>query len=222
MKPAALRSGAGRYGRNGLIITGDYGSSVVLALLLTDAELPLCDTQATGAGYREEGLDSTLSHECRNCSACMRACPTGALDGSMAVDVSRCLRAMMFADRPVPEAYRSPMGNLLLGCDACQRVCPANIRAREKTKPMDTVRITLDELFGSETSRREALNLIKENVGANYARSHRVLAQAALLAGNSGDSCYLAPLIPLCDSSDESLREHARWAVNAIRRAEKK
>ena len=216
-KPAALRAGAGLYGRNGLILTEKHGSSVALALLLTDAELPLEVQTGPETGIETE-LGVSSAPECLCCTACVLACPVDALDGTSVVDTSRCLRAHMFSDAPVPAAYRALMGNRLLGCDRCQRVCPCNVRARENAPPAETLRLELRALLGDDASRREALRLIEEKVGANYARLHRVLAQAALLAGNSGDARYLPVLLPLCNSKNASLREHAFWASEKLTR----
>jgi len=205
VKPAALRAGAGRYGRNGLLITEEYGGNTALALLLTDAELPL--DAPTGA---------LLAAECQNCAACVSICPTGALDGTSAVDTTRCLRTYMFYHEPVPVEYREMMGNRFLGCDDCRRACPCTARMDKKTLPAETLRLTLDMLLGCDASRCEALKQIEEKVGGNYARLNQVLAQAALLAGNSGETRYLPALIPLCESEHVPLREHARWAVKKL------
>jgi len=211
VKPAALRAGAGRYGRNGLLITEAYGGNTALGLLLTDAELPL------NAPSQMEGDDTPLAPECQNCSACVRACPVGALDGTSAVDTARCLRAHMFGDGPAPAQCRETMGNRFLGCDDCRRICPCSIRAKKNDVPAQRLHLTLDALLGPDETRREALEQIEEKVGGNYARPNRALAQAALLAGNSGDARYLPALVPLCESDHVPLREHARWAVEKLR-----
>ncbi|MCL2544542.1 MAG: hypothetical protein FWE77_01350 [Clostridia bacterium] len=212
VKAAAMRAGAGRYGRNGLLLTEDYGSNVALALLLTDAELPLDAPIQTGA--EPDGL---LAQACRDCARCVRACPVGALNGTSAVDTSRCLRVHMFSDKPAPEAYRAAMDNRLLGCDDCQRACPCNIRAQKNAPQANALPLALDALLGSDASRGEAYEAMVEGVGANFARRHWILAQAALLAGNSGDARYLSALAPLCDDENGPIREHARWAAEKLR-----
>ena len=213
-KAAALRAGAGRYGCNGLMITEAYGSNVALALLLTDAELPLDTCPESQA----EGL---LAPECQGCAACVRACPTGALNGTSAVDTARCLRPHMFCNEPAPEQYRATMGNRLLGCDDCQRACPCNARAQQSAPRAQTLPLALDELLGSDASREGAFQAMVEKVGANFARRNWILAQAALLAGNSGDARYLPALLPLCESENGPIREHARWSAEKLRQTQK-
>jgi len=209
IKAAALRAGAGRYGRCGLLITERYGGNTALALLLTDAELPL----SAQTGPEPEDL---LTPECEACSACVRACPVGALDGTSAVDVSRCLRAHMFNEKVVPEEYRATMGNRLVGCDDCRLACPHTARARQNLPSAKTLPLTLDALLGSGAPCAEARQAMEHALGANYARPNRVLAQAALLAANSGDARRLPALLSLCESENDALREHARWAVNVL------
>ncbi|RLI42178.1 hypothetical protein DRO69_10675, partial [Candidatus Bathyarchaeota archaeon] len=63
-KPMAKRAGVGWYGKNGIILTRDYGSWIVLGEIITNLEL-------------EE--DAPLKKSCKSCQACIKACPTNAL-----------------------------------------------------------------------------------------------------------------------------------------------
>lgn len=64
-KHAAVAAGLGTIGRNGLLITKDFGPRVRLACLLTDAPL--------------ESTPLPEKNFCNDCHACIRACPAGAL-----------------------------------------------------------------------------------------------------------------------------------------------
>jgi epoxyqueuosine reductase QueG len=67
-KTAATCSGLGWIGKNGLIITREYGSKLSWATVLTDAPLP---------------PDSpTVISQCGDCDLCVRHCPSGALCGN--------------------------------------------------------------------------------------------------------------------------------------------
>ncbi len=219
-KPAAQRAGLGVYGANGLIQTPTHGSRIVLALLVTDAELPL--TGACEQAEEKKSAEGSLNPACKGCGACVRACPVGALDGTSAVDTSRCLRAYMLYDKPVPEAFRPTMGNRLLGCDLCQQACPNNHRAAQHAAEAASLELTagleqavdleLDDLLAPAETFGRTMSALGTAVGKNYARPQRILAQVALLAGNSGDRKYLAALQSLCESENPVVREHARWA----------
>ena len=67
-KHAAVAAGLGTIGRNGLLITKEFGPRVRLSGLLTDA--PLEPTPVSG------------ENNCTNCHACIKACPTQALQPS--------------------------------------------------------------------------------------------------------------------------------------------
>ncbi len=196
-KAAAQRAGVGDYGKNGLLYTERWGSRVALQMILTDAPLALSQ-----AG-QERPLDG-----CGSCTVCHDACPTGALSGDAQVDQSRCLRQWMFSGEVVPEAYRPLMKNRLIGCEDCQSVCPRN--AKNRLASDRTFGLNLPEMleFNSVTQQRFA-----ELVGKNYARKQRVWAQAALIAGNSGDAGIIPALRDLANSEYATVREHARSAI---------
>ena len=88
-REAAARGGIGFYGKNTMLITRRHGSWVVLGTLVTEIELvqtPPCD-----AG-------------CGECTICIDACPTGALDEPGTLDATKCLSYWTQAPASVPEA----------------------------------------------------------------------------------------------------------------------
>ncbi len=114
---AALITGLGILGDNGLIINERYGSYIFVADVLTDIE-PL----ALGA------MPPCEISRCNQCGACAAACPTGILRGSS----SDCLSAitqrkgeLSFAEISLMTEY-----NTVWGCDECQSVCPYNREPR--------------------------------------------------------------------------------------------
>ena len=142
---------------------------------------------------------------CGECHLCEKACPTGALEGGV-FHRERCLRSWMFVGKVVPENLRNKMDTMLLGCDVCQKVCPHNPptqRACEDALP-------LESLLSAPGEMTEAL---RDLIGANIAIPNRVLAQACLLAGCSGDQALLPLLTPLTEHPSPVVREHASWAV---------
>ena len=201
-KAAAERAGAGVYGRNGLITGQTYGSAVAFQLVLTDAPLPFSEAPA------QEALSA-----CEGCAACVRACPVGALDGTGRVDTARCLRAHMLPTEPIPEPLRAAMGDRLLGCDDCQTACPHNAHRAAAAQEDAPPHVALAPLLAGE---RDALDVLGALVGDNYARKQRVQAQAALVAGNSGDPRWLPSLRGLTQSESPAAREHAAWAIACL------
>src|SRR3954453_8858225 len=86
-REAAARAGVGFYGKNTMLITRRHGSWVVLGTLVTDVEL--VRTPALRAG-------------CGNCTICIDACPTGALDEPGTLDATKCLSYWTQAPAPIP------------------------------------------------------------------------------------------------------------------------
>jgi epoxyqueuosine reductase len=111
----AERAGIGWIGKNGNLISRDFGSWLLLAEILTTAEL--LPDRAAGHSY------------CGSCSACIDACPTGAIVADGVVDSNRCISYWTIEHRgPIPESMQSQIGDRLFGCDICQEVCPWNCK----------------------------------------------------------------------------------------------
>jgi epoxyqueuosine reductase len=113
----AARAGLGYVGKNGCFITEPYGSWVMLAALILDAEV-------------DDYADGPAADRCGSCRKCLMSCPTGALLGEGRVDARACLSYQTVENHSaqVPESFRMEMDNLVFGCDICQDVCPLNRR----------------------------------------------------------------------------------------------
>ena len=118
---AAACAGLGKLGKNGLLLTEQYGSFVFIGLLLTDLDL-----QAGG-----------IPASCPGCGACMRACPGSALGIEGQVTEEKCLSALtqkrgtLTAEQTAAVAAHP----LIWGCDTCQLVCPENRKVLETQLP---------------------------------------------------------------------------------------
>jgi len=76
LQDAAVSAGLGRVGKNRLLITPQYGPSIHLSMIITDAPLEP-DAPCDG-------------NPCAGCNLCLEACPTGALIGRERPDESKC------------------------------------------------------------------------------------------------------------------------------------
>lgn len=123
----AQRAGLGWQGRNTMLLQPRHGSYVFLGTLLVELELD----------YDEP---FTRDH-CGTCSACVDACPTGALlgrdvTGAPVMDARRCISYLTIEQRgAIPRELRPLIGNRVFGCDICQEVCP--FTRRFSSRPVD-------------------------------------------------------------------------------------
>lgn len=198
----AARAGFGAQGRNTLLCSSDWGTCITLQTLVTDIE----------PGNAAAHPVPTLDEACGACRRCVEACPAGALDGRGNLEPEKCLRAWQFSGRATPEPLREKNGTRLLGCEICQRVCPKNARLPQIAPPCEPFR--LETLLRFDKAARAQLGAA---IGANEARPGRVLAQAALAAGNSGNRAYLPALKALCAHENPIVAGHARWAAERLR-----
>jgi epoxyqueuosine reductase len=111
-KAWAVRSGIGWLGKHTNVITQTVGSWVFLGEILLDADL---------------AYDTPITDHCGTCTACLDACPTGAIVEPYVVDASRCLSYWTIEHRgPIDPAIVPDMEGWVFGCDICQDVCPWN------------------------------------------------------------------------------------------------
>ena len=201
-KPLARNAGLGWIGKHTNLINERAGSLFMLGELFTD--LPLA-------------VDARAPDRCGSCSACMPACPTGAITAPYQLDARRCISYLTIEHHgPIPEALRSAIGNRIFGCDDCQLVCPWNKFARVAAEPDFRVRHRLDapdlvELFGWSEEEYLAKS---EGSALRRLGFRRWLRNLAVALGNAPPSAEAAAaLAGRRDDADPVVREHVRWAL---------
>ena len=99
----AARAGLGYVGKHACFITPEFGSWVVLAVMVIDA-----DVDEVAIGPTEE--------RCGRCDLCVTSCPTGAIVADRVVDARACLSYQTIENEAVvPEPLRAAMPNLIFG-----------------------------------------------------------------------------------------------------------
>jgi epoxyqueuosine reductase len=111
-KAWAAKSGLGWVGKNSNLISKQKGSFFFLAELILDLNLD---------------ADTIVTDHCGTCTACIDACPTGAIVGDKIVDGSKCISYFTIElKESVPSEWKEKFDDWALGCDVCQDVCPWN------------------------------------------------------------------------------------------------
>lgn len=120
LKTIAGLAGFARYGKNNIAYVDGLGSGVQLMGFAAGLDLP-----EAGVPFPEDvplALD-----ECRSCRACLRACPTGAIvEDRFLFHGERCLTGFSEGEGELPQEFARLRTRTLIGCLACQQVCPAN------------------------------------------------------------------------------------------------
>ena len=118
-KAWAQQAGLGWIGKHSNLVSGEFGSWLLLGEILTTLELEPDDA----------GTDL-----CGSCTLCIQACPTGAITEPYVVDAGRCISYLTIelrGDEPaLPDDLRRGLGNRIFGCDDCLDICPYNFQAR--------------------------------------------------------------------------------------------
>jgi len=118
LKTLAACSGLARYGRNNVTYVAGLGSWLQLAACVSDAPPP----------DDAEWDEPQVLDRCERCSACLSACPTGAIAGDRFVlHTDRCLTWHNESDDPFPDWLDPSAHHCAVGCLRCQQVCPENV-----------------------------------------------------------------------------------------------
>ncbi len=120
-KPLAARAGLGWQGKHTNLVSTRFGSWLFLGEIFTTLEIE---------------PDKPQPDHCGSCDACLRACPTGALDEPYRMVATRCVSYLTIEHKGEIEAeLMDRMGNRVYGCDDCLAVCPWNKFAEPTTSP---------------------------------------------------------------------------------------
>lgn len=200
-KALARNAGLGWIGKHTNLLARDAGSYFFIGEILTN--LPLA-------------VDEAASAHCGSCSACIPACPTGAITAPYQLDARRCISYLTIElHGAIPVELRRMLGNRIYGCDDCQLVCPWNKFARAAAHPDFKTRHKLDatrlhELFGWS---EEQFLMRTEGSPIRRIGFERWLRNIAVALGNAPPTAEnSAALAARADDSSALVREHVAWA----------
>jgi len=201
-KPLAEAAGLGWQGKHSNLVSRDHGSWLFLGAIYTTVAL------SVSAPGRDR---------CGSCNACQTACPTDAFPAPYQLDARRCVSYLTIEHKgPIPLELRPGIGNRVYGCDDCLAVCPWN-------KFADTAhrnRAFLPRAELAAPSLADLLALDDAGFRQVFAGSPikrigrgRMVRNAAIAAGNSGDRGFSEQLAALMRDDDPVVSEAAAWAI---------
>jgi epoxyqueuosine reductase len=203
-KPVAQAAGLGWQGKHTNLVSRAHGSWLFLGTILTSAEIE---------------RDAPETDHCGSCRRCLDVCPTDAFPAPYQLDPRRCISYLTIEHKGhIAPEFRKPMGNRVFGCDDCLAVCPwnkfaaaarhAKLAAREAARsPPLAELLALDDT----TFRARFSGTPVKRTGRD-----RVVRNALVAAGNSGDASLLPAVRRLLDDASPLVRAMAVWALQQL------
>jgi epoxyqueuosine reductase len=200
-KALARNAGLGWIGKHTNLIDKDSGSYFFLGEIYVDLDL---------------AADEPATAHCGSCSACIPACPTGAIVAPYRLDARRCISYLTIELKgAIPVEFRRAIGNRVYGCDDCQLVCPWNKFARPTAEDGFAPRHGLDRSTLTELFAWSEAQFLERTAGSAIRRIgyERWLRNIAVGLGNAPPSeSVRQALNARAEHPSELVREHVHWA----------
>ncbi|OYY89265.1 MAG: tRNA epoxyqueuosine(34) reductase QueG [Sphingomonas sp. 28-66-16] len=201
-KPLAEAAGIGWQGKHTNLVSRDHGSWLFLGAIYTTLDL----------ASAMPGAD-----RCGSCDACQRACPTDAFPAPYRLDARRCISYLTIEHAgPIPHEFRAAIGNRIYGCDDCLAVCPWNkfaVTAHANRAFAPRAELVAPELSGLLALDDAGFRQVFAGSPIKRIGRDRMVRNACIAAGNSGDPALAPALQKLLGDSSEVVAEAAGWAL---------
>jgi len=203
LKLAAIRAGLGCQGKHSVVITPQYGSWVSFGGLITDAlldyDIPLAD------------------QNCGRCTACIDACPMGAIQAPYIVEMSACIDDILNRPGHIPDEIKDKIGNRIISCDTCLEICPHSAKVLKKTAYEGSLPYEFNCLELLNLDERQFNSIFgKLNWSIDFVTRKR---NVILALGNSGDRSVSKELERYTSHESEVLQNMAHWALKKMHSA---
>src|SRR5581483_5579907 len=203
-KPLAEAAGVGWQGKHTNLVSREFGSWLFLGAILTAARIE---------------PDAPETDHCGTCRRCLDVCPTDAFPAPYQLDARRCIAYLTIEHKGhIAPEFREAIGNRVFGCDDCLAVCPWNkfAAAARNTRLAalpGAASPPLSELLALDDAafRRRFAGTPVKRTGRD-----RVVRNALIAAGNSGDAGLLPAAERLLDDASPLVRAMAVWAVRRL------
>ena len=203
-KPLAAQAGLGWQGKHTNLVSRVHGSWLFLGAILTTADI---------------APDAPEADHCGSCQRCLEVCPTNAFPAPYQLDARRCLAYLSIEHKGhIAAEFRKAMGNRVFGCDDCLAVCPWNKFASAAREQKFAACAATDNPPLTEILELDDAQFRARFAGTPVKRTgrDRVVRNALIAAGNSGDASLLAHVDPLLNDNSALVRAMAVWALGQL------
>ncbi len=197
----AAEAGLGFASKAANLLHPRFGPWFFLAELILDADLEPTTGPAPGS--------------CGTCTACLDACPTGAILEPGLVDARTCISYQTIENRGVvPAELRPKIGPWAFGCDVCSEVCPWGQRAGDFAERFGTHPALAEMGLVEWVEAGEGLSERLSGSPLQRPRRAGLARNAAIVLGNSpSEAGRRALLRALTFDPAAIVREAAAWSL---------
>jgi epoxyqueuosine reductase len=203
-KPLAQAAGLGWQGKHTNLVSREFGSWLFLGAIFTTLDLP----------HDEADLD-----HCGSCRACLDICPTAAFPAPYKLDARRCISYLTIEHKgPIPDEFRTAIGNRIFGCDDCLAVCPWNKFAQMGRETKLAAREELRAPRLAELARLDdaAFRALFSKSPVKRIGRDRFIRNVLIAIGNSHDAALAGEAERLLDDASPLVRGAAVWALSQL------
>lgn len=203
-KPLAAAAGVGWQGKHTNLVSRDFGNWLFLGAILTAAEI---------------APDEAERDHCGSCTRCLDACPTKAFPAPYQLDARRCIAYLTIEHKGhIASEFREAIGNRVFGCDDCLAVCPWNKFAAAAREQRLAARSETDNPPLGDILALDDAAFRTRFAGTPVKRTgrDRVVRNALIAAGNSGDLSLVPTVERLLDDASPLVRAMAVWALSRL------
>ncbi|RLU50601.1 tRNA epoxyqueuosine(34) reductase QueG [Streptococcus iniae] len=198
----ARRAGIGFIGKNGLVISKEFGSYMYLGELITNLDIT---------------PDQPVTYDCGDCRRCLDACPTSCLIGDGTMNAKECLSFQTQDKGMMDLKFRKKIKTVIYGCDICQICCPYNKGLSNPLASDIDPELAMPELIPFlELSNKD----FKEKFGYIAAswRGKNILQRNAIIAlANGHDKSAIIKLMQIIDKNNNPIHTApAIWALGQV------
>jgi len=202
-KPLAQMAGIGWQGKHTNVVSREFGSWLFLGEVFTTLEI--------------EPDRAEVDH-CGRCTACLDACPTGAIT-PYRMDARKCISYLTIEHKGALDAgVMAEMGNHVYGCDDCLAACPWTKFTKLHVEPnfLPRVELTAPRLTDLAVLDDEQFRQVFAGSPIKRTRRNPMVRNTLIAIGNSGNAALKEVAETLCEDQNESVRKTARWAVERL------